>query len=217
MGRVALPDPPILVITDRRQTRRTLDDVAAAIFAAGCRWLSLREKELAAVEREGQLRRLIRLGAAYGAVVTVHEDAAAAQGAGAAGVHLPAGTRPGAARLALGPKALVGCSAHGRAELALAAEADYATLSPVFSSPSKPGYGPALGLDRFAAMVAESGVPVLALGGVDAGNVALCLEAGAAGVAVMGAVMAAHDPAAVMAGLIKSLGAALAARRGDRS
>jgi thiamine monophosphate synthase len=40
------------------------------------------------------------------------------------------------------------------------------------------------------------------------------LEAGAAGVAVMGTIMTAHDPAAVMAGLIKSLGAALAARRG---
>jgi thiamine-phosphate pyrophosphorylase len=214
MGRVALPNPPILVITDRHQLRRPLDEVAAAVFAAGCRWLSLREKDLAATERETLLRRLVRIGGDHGAVVTVHEDVPAAQAAGAAGVHLPAGVGPAAARRALGPKALIGCSAHEQAELALAAAADYATLSPVFSSPSKPTYGPALGLGRFAAAVARSAVPVVALGGVDARNAALCLEAGAAGVAVMGTIMTAHDPAAVMAGLIKSLGAALAARRG---
>jgi thiamine-phosphate pyrophosphorylase len=202
MGRVALPNPPILVITDRHQLRRPLDEVAAAVFAAGCRWLSLREKDLAATERETLLRRLVRIGGDHGAVVTVHEDVPAAQAAGAAGVHLPAGVGPAAARRALGPKALIGCSAHEQAELALAAAADYATLSPVFSSPSKPTYGPALGLGRFAAAVARSAVPVVAL------------EAGAAGVAVMGTIMTAHDPAAVMAGLIKSLGAALAARRG---
>jgi thiamine-phosphate pyrophosphorylase len=214
MRRVELPDPPILVISDRRQAHRPLDEVAAAVFAAGCRWLSLREKDLAAPERESLLRRLVHLGRDHGAVVTVHEDLTAAQAVGAAGVHLPAGMGPAAARRALGPKALIGCSAHGPAELALAAEADYATLSPVFSSPSKPGYGPALGLERFAAAAAESAVPVVALGGVDARTAALCFAAGAAGVAVMGAVMAAHDPAAVMAGLIKSREAALAARRG---
>jgi thiamine-phosphate pyrophosphorylase len=217
MGRVTLPDPAILVITDRRQAPRPLDAVAAAVFGAGCRWLSLREKDLGTGEREALLRRLVQLGGEHGAVVTVHEDVAAAQAAGAAGVHLSAGMHPGAARRALGPNALIGCSAHGRAELELAAEADYATLSPVFSSPSKPGYGPALGLDRFAAVVADCDVPVVALGGLDAGNAARCLEAGAAGVAVMGAIMAAQDPAAVMAGLIKSLGGALAARRARRS
>ena len=214
MGRVTLPDPPILVITDRRQTRRPLDEVAGALFAAGCRWLSLREKDLGAAERQALLARIVQLARDHGAVVCVHEDLGAAQAAGAAGVHLPSGVRPTAARRALGPKALIGCSAHGQAELALAADADYATLSPVFASPSKPGYGPALGLDRFAAVVAKSSVPVVALGGVDAGNAAYCFQAGAAGVAVMGAVMAAGDPASVMAGLIKSLGAALAARRG---
>jgi thiamine-phosphate pyrophosphorylase len=213
MGRVPLPDPPILVITDRHRARRPLDEVAAAVFAAGGRWLSLREKDLPAAEREAWLRRLVRLGGDYGAVVTVHDDTAAAQATGAAGVHLPAGVRPAAARQALGPGALIGCSAHDPDELALAAEADYATLSPVFASPGKPGYGPALGLDRFAAL-ARRDVPVVALGGVDAANARLCLEAGAAGVAVMGAIMAAHDPAAVMAELIKSLAAALAARRG---
>lgn len=207
-----LPHPPILVITDRRRARRPLDELAAAIFAAGCRWLSLREKDLDARARTELLRRLVELGRAHGAVVTVHEDLAAAKAARAAGVHLPAGIEPAAARRALGGAALLGCSAHGEAELAAAAGADYATLSPIFASASKPGYGPALGLDWLAAAVARTKLPVVALGGIDETNAGACVAAGARGVAVMGAVMAAADPAAVMAGLIKTLEAALAAR-----
>ncbi|HKW54193.1 MAG TPA: thiamine phosphate synthase, partial [Stellaceae bacterium] len=74
------------------------------------------------------------------------------------------------------------------------------------------GYGPALGVTRFAAAAAAARLPVIALGGVDATNIASCIDAGAAGVAVMGGVMAAADVAAVMAGLTGTLAAALAAR-----
>jgi thiamine-phosphate pyrophosphorylase len=213
-GRVRLPDPPLLVITDRRQARRPLEEIAEIIFAAGCRWLSLREKDLDAAARGLLLRRLVALGRPFGACVMVHEDIDAAVAAGAAGVHLPGGVSPDSARQRLGRHALIGCSCHDPAELAAAAGADYATLSPVFPSASKPGYGPALGLERFAAMAAGAPLPVIALGGVDVANAALCLRAGAAGIAVMGGVMAAADPFAVMAGLIKTLRAALAARRG---
>ncbi len=208
-----LPEPPILVITDRRQARRPLEQVAEAVFAAGCRWLSLREKDLAAASRFALLHRLVAIGRAHGAVVIVHEDIAAARAAGAAGVHLPAGVAAGRARDALGADALIGCSAHGLAELAAATGADYATLSPIFASASKPGYGPALGVGALAAAIGAAPLPVVALGGVEAANSASCLAAGASGIAVMGAVMAADNPAAVMTGLIKTVGVALAARR----
>jgi thiamine-phosphate pyrophosphorylase len=212
---VKLPDPPILVITDRRQARRPLEDIAAAIFAAGGRWLSLREKDLDAAERTALLARLVALGRAHDAVVTVHEDVSAALASGAAGVHLPAGVLPLGARRALGAAALIGASAHDAAALpVLAAEgADYATLSPIFPSASKPGYGPALGLDRLARAAAAAPLALVALGGIDGRNAASCVAAGAAGIAVMGGIMAAGDPAAVMAGLIKTLRGALAARR----
>lgn len=210
-----LPDPPILVITDRRQARRPLEELAEAVFAAGGRWLSLREKDLDAAARVALLRRLVALGRACGATVTVHEDIAAARAAGAAGVHLPAGVSPAAARQTLGAGALIGASAHSEAELAALAEAgaDYATLSPIFPSASKPGYGPPLGLDRLARAAAATTLGLIALGGVAAGNAARSIAAGAAGVAVMGEIMRADDPAALMAGLIKTVGAALAARR----
>ncbi|HUC65537.1 MAG TPA: thiamine phosphate synthase [Stellaceae bacterium] len=216
---MTLPDPPILVITDRRQARRPLEEIAAAVFAAGGRWLSLREKDLDPASRAALLARLVALGRGCGAIVGVHEDAAAARTTGAGALHLPAGVLPPAARRALGAKALIGGSAHDQDEItALAsAGADYATLSPIFPSASKPGYGPALGLDRLARAAGTSALNIIALGGVDDGNAASCIAAGAAGVAVMGSVMTAADPGRVMAGLIKTLKAALAARRGAAS
>lgn len=209
-----LPQPPILVITDRRQARRPLEAVAEAVFAAGGRWLSLREKDLDPAARAALLARLVALGRPYGAVVTVHEDIAAAIAAGAAGIHLPAGVSPEAARRALGADALIGCSAHAQSELApiAAAGADYATLSPIFVSASKPGYGPALGCERLARAAAATRLGLIALGGITTENAAACIAAGAAGVAIMGSVMAAPAPGTVMAGLIKTLDEALAAR-----
>ena len=72
-----------------------------------------------------------------------------ASGAGAHGVHLSRGGDPAAARHALGARRLIGVSAHSLEEAreAEAAGADYVTLSPIFRSDSKPGYGPALGVE----------------------------------------------------------------------
>jgi thiamine-phosphate pyrophosphorylase len=209
---VRLPDPPLLVITDRHQARRPIEAVAEAAFAGGCRWLSLREKDLDADSRQALLRRLVTLGQRFGATVTAHEDIDAVIATAAAGVHLPSGASPVAARHRLGAQALIGCSAHDATELAAAASADYATLSPIFPSASKPGYGPAVGITRLVSAVAATRLPVIALGGIDATNIARCVDAGAAGIAVMGGVMAAADTTAVMAGLIRTLAAALAAR-----
>ena len=127
-----------------------------------------------------------------------HEDIEAVAAAGAGGVHLPAGGDPRAARLRL-PGALIGASAHSGLEAAslLRAGADYVTVSPVFLTASKPGYGPALGLDGLAAIVAEAAGPVVALGGVAADKVALCRAAGARGIAVMGEVDARRRPTAM--------------------
>src|SRR5579863_2547547 len=146
-----LPSPPLLVISDRSQAKRPLPEIAAAVFRGGCRWFSLREKDLPAAERRELLRTLVVLGRDFGATVTVHDDIAAAIAAGAGGVHLPGGGDPAAARNLL-PRGLIGVSAHSPAEAAaqLAAGADYVTLSPIFLTQSKPGYGPAVGLAALA-------------------------------------------------------------------
>jgi thiamine-phosphate pyrophosphorylase len=160
-GVVPLPDPPLLVITDRGQARAPLTEIAEALFQAGVRWLMLREKDLDAVAHRDLLCDLVARGARFGATVTVNGDLAAAQAAGAAGVHLPAGgdlgDRLAEARRALGPGALLGASAHcfEEAAAAAAAGAGYVTLSPIFESASKPGYGPALGPAGLKGMVAR--------------------------------------------------------------
>src|SRR3954470_15488790 len=93
-----LPAPPLLVISDRSQARRPLIEIADAAFRAGCRWFSLREKDLPAGERRALLRALVMLGRSYKATVTVHEEVEAAVATAAAGVHLPGGGDPAAAR-----------------------------------------------------------------------------------------------------------------------
>ncbi|MGH7032719.1 MAG: thiamine phosphate synthase, partial [Stellaceae bacterium] len=207
-----LPQPPLLVITDRHQALAPLESVAAALFAGGCRWLSLREKDLPALERLALLRRIVALGRPFGATVTVHDDLAAALAAGAAGIHLPSGASPRAARASLGDGALIGVSAHQAADVTMAAAegAGYATLSPIFPTESKPGYGPALGLG----VLGEAWpIPVLGLGGIEISTIASCLAAKASGVAVMGAAMRAADPRRYMADLLAAAAPALAARR----
>jgi len=205
---VRLPDPPVLVISDRSQARRPLIDVAEAAFGGGGRWFSLREKDLPAGERRALLMALVELAHRFGAVVTAHEDVGAVVKTGADGVHLPGGGDPRAARKRL-PSALIGVSAHSArdAAAALRAGADYVTVSPVFPTASKPGYGPALGLDGLARMVMAAPGPVLALGGVTPDKAALCRAAGAGGIAVMGEVMRADDPRATVAQLIRAFSA----------
>ena len=70
------PAPPLLVISDRHQARRPLEEVAEATFAGGCRWFSLREKDLPAAERRALLRDLIAIAAPWGATIMVHDDTA---------------------------------------------------------------------------------------------------------------------------------------------
>ena len=204
---MSLPVPPLLLITDRHQARGKLEDVVLAAFAGGCRWISLREKDLDAGARLGLLSRLLNLAQPYRATVMVHEDLAAAMAVGADGVHLPAHGDVAEVRARLGPATLLGVSCHDATEIAAAARlgADYVTLSPVFRTSSKPCYGPSLGAERFAEIARGATLPVIALGGIDAERVALLCRGGAAGVAVMGSVMRSPDPGGEIERLIATL------------
>ena len=201
-----LPVPPLLVISDRRQARRPLEEIAEAVFAGGCRWFSLREKDLTPEERRVLLGELVPLGRRFGAVVTAHEDIEAVAAIGADGVHVPGGGSPDAVRARL-PGALIGASAHSADEAValLRAGADYVTVSPVFMTASKPGHGPALGLEGLASIAARSPGPVVALGGITPENAAQCVAAGARGVAVMGEIMRSADPRAIVERMLRGI------------
>ena len=204
---MTLPDPPLLLITDRKQAGGHLLDRATKALAAGCRWLSLREKDLPQEDQASLLRDLLNCAQQFHAKVTLHGDPALARLARAHGVHLSAGSNAAQARRLLGSEAVIGLSIHG-AEEARAIDpklVDYVIAGPVFETRSKPGYGPALGPEGLALIAKTCPVPVIAIGGIDPENVPDCRAAGAAGIAVMGGVMRAKDPADVVAQLITAI------------
>jgi thiamine-phosphate pyrophosphorylase len=188
--------PRLLVLTDRQQLPegRGLVDTVARCAEAGATVVVLRELDLGEPER-------VDLAAALAPHVQV--VSARTPLSGASGVHLAAHQPLGATG------GLVhGRSCHGEDDVARAAGegASWVTVSPVAPSASKPGYGPPLGTDEIRRAVASAGgTPVFALGGVEASAVADLRAAGAHGVAVMGAVMRAADPADVVSRLLAEL------------
>jgi thiamine-phosphate pyrophosphorylase len=208
-----IPEPPLLLVTDRRQARRPLEEIVSAAIAAGCRWISVREKDLPADEQALLVRRLLPLARAAGARLLVHGEAELARLADADGVHLPSGADAAAARARLGRDKLIGISVHtvGDAAGIVPAHVDYALAGPAFETPSKPGYGPEIGHRGLAEIARAAPMPILAIGGVNALRVPELIGAGAAGVAVMGSIMRAADPATEVRGLIAALTGARAA------
>ena len=79
-------------------------------------------------------------------------------------------------------------------------------FGPVFSTPSKLKYGSPQGLDGLETVVKDAGLPVFAIGGITADKASLCLERGAAGVAVISAIMSAPSITKAVGEFEKALG-----------
>jgi len=191
----------IYVVTDRRLTGgRPLAEVAGAAARGGAAAVQLREKDLTAAELWRLGREVLTAARAAGALFLVNGRLDVALALGADGVHLGGDALPvGEARRVAGPAFLIGASVHSVAEAVAAASqgADYLLFGNVFETASKPGLA-GRGLAALAAVCAAVPVPVLAIGGLAAGNVAEARRAGAAGAAVRAAVMAAADPEAAV-------------------
>ena len=98
-----LPAPPVLLITDRKQARRPIERVVTEALRGGCRWISLREKDLPAEDQAALALRLVRLAAPLGARLMLHGDPRIARETSLFGVHLPAGGDVRAARAVAWP------------------------------------------------------------------------------------------------------------------
>jgi thiamine-phosphate pyrophosphorylase len=164
-----------------------VEDLGSALraVAAGATVVQLRVKGATTAE-------LVARGdgfAALGATFVVNDDVDAALALGADGVHL--GQGDGGAERARAAGLLLGRSVSTMTE-ARGADADYLGAGPVWATPSKLDAEPPIGLDGLRAISAASSLPVVAIGGIDAGNAAACIAVGAAGVAT---VRAAFDPA----------------------
>lgn len=205
--------PRLLVLTDRGRSEergRTLGETVRAALAGGARAVVLREKDLPEEERARLGGELLEALVPAGAALIVASDRHLAERLGVVGVHLAAAEPWDPIR---DPGMVTGRSCHSTEELLRAAQtgADYVTLSPVFRTDSKPGYGPALGPKGLSQLLqGPAGAsrplpPVFALGGVTPDRVEACLRSGAYGVAVMGAVMGADDPARTVSALVERL------------
>ncbi len=173
--------PPLFLLTDRRLMPDLVAraEHALARLPEGSAAIVLREKDLpvrALLSLARQLRETTRGRARL--IVSGRLDVALASGAD--GVHCGGEAPSAAATRTHAGGLLVGTSLHG--DETAEQQADYAFLSPIFATRSKPGVTP-LGLEKLHAAAAVSRVPLVALGGIGPDEARKCFEAGASAVA----------------------------------
>ena len=197
MGRRNRDLPRLYLIADVGAAERYDVDLVEAVEAfveAGGQMVSLRPGDTGDDHLLDMGRKLSGLLATTTGIFLMHRRAELARQLNAKGVHLSS-QGPGKEELEelMGEAAIAGRSCHNGAEVVAWAEAggDFATLGPLFSSISKPGYGPRLEVDEFSSITASTSLKVYALGGVLPEHVETCLGAGAAGVAVVGGILGA--------------------------
>jgi thiamine-phosphate pyrophosphorylase len=205
--------PALMLITDRtRLSSQPLEEVASLAVEGGVTGVQLREKDLSGCDLY-ELAMTVRAVVQGRALCFVNDRIDVALLSGADGVHLPERCVP--ARLVrglVGEGCFVGRSVHSveAATAAVADSADYLIAGPVYETTSHPGREPA-GPELIRDIAQAVDVPVIAIGGINAARVPEVVEAGADGVAVIGAILDARDPLAAAAALRSALDHALAA------
>lgn len=200
-----------LVTEEALSAGRRSEEIAEAALRAGVRVVQVREKEGSARRALDVAVNLRELTRRYGALLLVNDRIDIAIAAEADGVHVGQEDLPvELARRLLGDDALVGLSITDADQLAVLdeAESDYLGVGAVFPTGSK-GDATLTGLPLLAAARAATHAPIVAIGGIDAGNAALAVAAGADSVAVISAITQAPDPA----GAVEALSAAVAAAK----
>jgi len=206
----------LYVITDETVGRgRSHAELAAQAVDGGADVIQLRDKRLPApdlLEAATAIRKITRDS---GALFIVNDHLDLALRVGADGVHLGAADIPLPEARSLSPPSFIIGASVGSVAGALRAEAagaDYVALSPTFATGSKSDAGPGLGLSVLSAIRVAVSVPLIAIGGINAGNVADVIAAGADGVAVISAVVGVDDLTAAA----RDLRARIAAAKQDR-
>lgn len=203
-----------LVTDDELARGRPLPEIVRAAVSGGVTAVQLRAKQCCARELLRRARELLALLRPLGVPLIVNDRLDIALAAGADGVHLGQEDLPcAAARRLAGSAFTIGVSVGNAAEArrAEAEGADYLGVSPLHATPTKPDAPPATGLEGLRVIRAATRLPLVAIGGLHAGNAAEALRAGADGIAVVSAIMAADDPEAAAAALAQAC-----ARAGDR-
>jgi thiamine-phosphate pyrophosphorylase len=198
-------DPTLYLVTDPALGRgRPLAEIVAAAVQAGVTLVQLRDKEAGGRALLEQARALQALLAPLGVPLIVNDRVDVAVAAGAAGCHVGQGDLPAAAaRALLGPDAILGVSLDAVHQVAAVDPAlvDYVAHGPFAPTLTKADAGEPVGAEGLAMVRRLTALPLVAIGGIDAENAGRAIEAGADGIAVVSAIVAAPDPTAAARGL----------------
>ena len=191
--------PNLCLITDRHQVPkgRQLIEVVEELLQAGVKMIQLREKDLSAAELYPLAKELRTLTDQYKSLLLINDRIDLAQAIGADGVHLGKHSLPiKIARQILGLNSLIGASTHSAQEVQSAQKrgADFITYGPVYFTQSKQAYGEPIGIESLQDVCKKCKIPIYALGGIKANNIPATLQAGAHGVAMISALLAAPSP-----------------------
>ncbi|HEX6308273.1 MAG TPA: thiamine phosphate synthase [Longimicrobiales bacterium] len=207
---IVQPDLRLIVITDPDLAEpRSIPDVVRAALEAGAPAVQLRDKQATARELVELARVLLPLARAAHARLFINDRLDVALAAGADGVHLGPDDLPlTAARRIAPPPFLIGCSADDPTEARRLERdgASYIGCGAVFGTSTKEVGGERIGVERLDEVARAVDIPVVAIGGVNAGNVRDITRTHAAGIAVVSAIMAADDPRTAAGELLELLG-----------
>lgn len=177
-----LPRGLYALIDDSVRPELPIEEKARLVLEGGGRVLQLRLKQTADRPALAQVRAVVAMARRARARVLVDDRVDLALAGGADGVHLgDQDLPPDVARRLLGPRAFIGVTTRGLADIERAAGqgADHVGLGPVFATRTKVVDAPALGLEAFAALVAQSPLPVVGIAGLGLSNVGGVGRAGA--------------------------------------
>lgn len=210
----------IVVTGPTGSTGRSVVETVRAALQAGAGAVQLRSKSESAREMVALADALLRETRQAGALLFVNDRLDVALAAGTDGAHLGDDDLPlPAARSIAPPDFFLGSSADSplQARNAERSGADYIGVGPVFTTSSKPDAGEAVGVARIREVVGEVKIPVVGIGGIGAENAAAVTRAGASGVAVIRAVMAAEEPEFATRQLLQAIQTGVRERIGKRS
>jgi thiamine-phosphate pyrophosphorylase len=194
-----LDDARLYFVVEASASDRLLNEA----LAGGCDLLQLRDHGASDDELLAAAERFRDACDAHGALFVVNDRPEIALQAGADGVHVGQDDLPvDAVRRLVGPDVLIGISTHApeQFDAALASDADYLSVGPIWATPTKEGR-PATGLDYVRYAAAHATKPWFAIGGIDDQNIAEVVAAGAARAVVVRAIRDADDPRAVASAL----------------
>ncbi len=187
-----------LVTDEASRCRHGLLDTVRMAVEGGVTLVQHRCKTGDAATQEAEARELKQMLDTMGVPLIINDNLQLAIAVDAAGLHIgQLDMCPIEARRGLGPDKILGLTVNNAEQLKLVPDGivDYLGIGPVFPTISKKNPAPTLGVDGLAQLVADSPLPVVAIGGItakDAGEIRK--KAGAAGVAIVSAICAADDP-----------------------